>query len=176
MKYFAGMFFPSRFCTELGKNFPFGPSPSPSIVSVESAGFFTRYAFFHATFRPHHAPALTAAIASNTIANRNAAAPAPSPSHLRFPSHEIARKNTPTTHRATSSTGVAFLSLPARFPESLQPPASSIQIGSQTSARASSSQNTAPAKTSAPIPRPNGKAAPPNTSASPQGIRTNKWK
>src|SRR6266853_3798851 len=100
MKYFAGIFFPSRVCTELGKNLPPGPSPSPSIVSVESAGFFTRYAFFHARLRAPHAPPLNTAIATNTAANRSAAAPDPSPSHFRDPSHDHARKNTPATHNA----------------------------------------------------------------------------
>src|SRR5258707_15835560 len=102
MKYFAGIFFPSRVCTELGKNFPPGPSPSPSIVSVESAGFFTRYEFFHATLRAHHAPPLNIAIATNTAANLSAAAPDPSPSHFRDPSHDHARKNTPATPNATT--------------------------------------------------------------------------
>src|SRR6202008_3902856 len=100
MKCFAGIFFPSRVCTELGKNFPFGPSPSPSIVSVESAGFFTRYTFFHATLRAHQAPPPNTAITNNTTANRSAAAPDPSPSHFRDPSHDHARKNAPATLNA----------------------------------------------------------------------------
>src|SRR5579859_6272101 len=100
MKYFAGIFLPSRVCAELGKNFPLGPSPSPSIVSVDSDGFFTRYAFFHAVFRAHHAPALTNPITTNTVANRSTAAPTPSPSHFREPSHDSTRKNTPATQSA----------------------------------------------------------------------------
>src|SRR5215813_3648090 len=100
MKYFAGILPPSRVCTELGKNFPPGPSPSPSIVSVESGGFFTRCAFFHAIFRAHHAPEPINPITANTDANRNAAAPAPSPNHFREPAHDSARKKTPATHNA----------------------------------------------------------------------------
>src|SRR5260221_10998503 len=53
MKYFAGIFLPSRVCTELGKNFPLGPSPSPSMVSVVNFGLATRLAFFQ-PFSPVH--------------------------------------------------------------------------------------------------------------------------
>src|SRR6266852_4076494 len=57
IKYFAGIFLPSRVCAELGKNFPLGPSPSPSMVSVGMYGLTTRLEFFHAMLRAHHEPA-----------------------------------------------------------------------------------------------------------------------
>src|SRR5258708_31393817 len=57
MKYFAGMFLPSLVCTELGKNLPLGPSPSPSMVSVGMRGFVTRLLFFQALLRVHQEPA-----------------------------------------------------------------------------------------------------------------------
>src|ERR1700722_7601232 len=100
MKYFAGIFLPSRVCTELGKNFPAGPSPSPSMVSAGMGGFTTRLLFFHATSRAHHEPAAIAVIKSASTAKLAAAPANPLPSQARPASHEVARNKTPAAQRA----------------------------------------------------------------------------
>src|SRR5262249_6665144 len=87
MKYLAGIFLPSRGCTELGKTLPFGPSPSPSMVSAGILGFTTRYAFLQATFRTHHEPDATAVMTKARTAKLMAAPANPWPNHLRRAIH-----------------------------------------------------------------------------------------
>src|SRR6185312_8094398 len=69
MKYLAGISLPSVVCAELGKNDPFGPSPSPSMVpgaisglliGVDEAQRFTR-----AKCAPHPISAATATNAAH---------------------------------------------------------------------------------------------------------------
>src|SRR5260370_39740772 len=94
IKYFAGMFLPSRVCAELGKNLPEGPSPSPSMVSVGIRGLTIRLLFFHAKLRVHQEPAAIPAIMRHRIA-RLAAAPAnPFPSQPRRTGHEAPTSKT----------------------------------------------------------------------------------
>src|SRR5260221_14565468 len=79
MKYFAGIFLPSRVCTELGKNFPLGPSPSPSMVSVVNFGLAPRLAFFQAISRVHQEPAAIPESSKAKIAKLAAAPTNPVP-------------------------------------------------------------------------------------------------
>ena len=48
---FRGNFLPSLVCAELGKNFPCGPSPSPSMDSVGMRGLLTRISDFSRQLR-----------------------------------------------------------------------------------------------------------------------------
>src|SRR6266403_3555833 len=100
MKYFAGIFLPSRVCAELGKNFPFGPSPSPSIVSVGICGLTTRLLFFQAMLRVHQEPAAIPDMAKANTAKLPTAPANPVPNHPRFESHDVPTSNTPTAQRA----------------------------------------------------------------------------
>src|SRR5260370_3264604 len=101
IKYFAGMFLPSRVCAELGKNLPEGPSPSPSMVSVGIRGLTTRLLFFHAKLRVHQEPAVIPAITRHQIPKLAAAPHKPFPIHPRPARHPTApRQNPPTPKRA----------------------------------------------------------------------------
>src|SRR5579863_7027269 len=95
MKYFAGIFLPSLVCTELGKNFPLGPSPSPSMVSVGICGLTTRLLFFHATLRVHQEPAATPVIKRASAAKLAAAPARPLPNQPRRASQEVPSNKTP---------------------------------------------------------------------------------
>src|ERR1700747_327255 len=95
MKYLAGMFLPSLVCTELGKNFPFGPSPSPSIVSVDICGLTTRLLFFHAILRVHQEPPAIPAVSRASTAKLAAAPANPLPSRPRRASQEVETSKTP---------------------------------------------------------------------------------
>src|SRR5438445_7099184 len=99
MKYFAGMFFPSLVCAELGKNLPEGPSPSPSIVSDGILGFVTRWPFFQAISLTHQEPAAKAASVKAKAAKLAAPAAKPLPNHPRLASHELPTNNTPTEQK-----------------------------------------------------------------------------
>src|SRR6266700_325845 len=90
IKYFAGMFLPSRVCAELGKNFPLGPSPSPSMVSVGICGLTTRLPFFHAMLRTHQEPAAIPLINSARTAKLATPPAKPLPSQPRLTTHEVA--------------------------------------------------------------------------------------
>src|SRR6266851_3072929 len=100
IKYFAGIFLPSRVCAELGKNFPLGPSPSPSMVSVGMYGLTTRLEFFHAMLRAHHEPAAIPLINSASTEKLAAAPAKPLPNHPRLTTHEVATNKTPTAQSA----------------------------------------------------------------------------
>src|SRR5258706_7478787 len=96
MKYFAGMFLPSLVCTELGKNLPLGPSPSPSMVSVGMRGFVTRLLFFQALLRVHQEPAAMP-VTTRASKAKLAAAPVKSlPSQAPRVSHDVPIKRKPT--------------------------------------------------------------------------------
>src|SRR6267142_4201025 len=95
MKYFAGIFLPSRVCTELGKNFPHGPSPSPSMVSVVNFGLAPRLAFFQAISRVHQEPAAIPESSKAKIAKLAAAPAKPLPNQPRRASHEVPISRTP---------------------------------------------------------------------------------
>src|SRR5882724_5032695 len=90
IKYFAGIFLPSRVCAELGKNFPFGPSPSPSIVSVGICGLTTRLLFFQAMLRVHQEPPAIPAVSRASTAKLAAGPASPLPSQPRRVSQEAA--------------------------------------------------------------------------------------
>src|SRR6267143_3400219 len=100
MKYLEGMLPPCLVCAELGKNFPWGPSPSPSIVSAGISGLEMRFAFFQATSRVHHVPAAMPAVSNVTAANPNPRRMKLSPSHPFEMSQDVARKSVPRTHIA----------------------------------------------------------------------------
>src|SRR5260370_726049 len=89
MKYFAGMFLPSLVCTELGKNLPLGPSPSPSMVSVGMRGFTTRLLFFQVMLRVHQELAAMPVIRKASTAKLAAAPVKPLPSQPRRVSHDV---------------------------------------------------------------------------------------
>src|SRR5580693_7001122 len=94
MKYCEGMFPPCLVCAELGKNFPCGPSPSPSMVSGGISGLEIRFAFefLQAASRVHQAPAEMAAVSSATAAKPNPRRTMPRPSHPLDISHDVATK------------------------------------------------------------------------------------
>src|ERR1700746_1800041 len=100
MKYFAGMFLPSLVCTELGKNFPLGPSPSPSIVSVDICGLTTRLPFFQGILRVHQEPPAIPAISTASTTKLVAAPANPLPSQPRRESQEVATSKTPAAQSA----------------------------------------------------------------------------
>src|SRR5258708_16309983 len=100
MKYWEGMLPPCLVCAELGKNFPGGPSPSPSMDSGGISGLEMRFAFFQATSRVHHVPAAMLAVSSVSAANPKPRRMTPSPSHSFEYSQEFARKSLPRTHSA----------------------------------------------------------------------------
>src|SRR5260370_2042331 len=100
IKYFAGIFLPSRVCAELGKNFPLGPSPSPSMVSVGMFGLTTRLEFFHTMLRAHHEPAAIPVISRVSTAKLVTAPAKPLPSQPRRVSQEVATSKTPAAQRA----------------------------------------------------------------------------
>src|SRR6201984_3443133 len=95
IKDFAGIFLPSRVCAELGKNLPFGPSPSPSIVSVGMCGFTTRLLFFQAMLRVHQEPAAIAKGRRASAAKLATAPVSPLPSQPCRVSQEVATTKTP---------------------------------------------------------------------------------
>src|SRR5215469_11430781 len=70
MKNLLGIFWPPYTCAELGKNAPFGPSPSPSIDAGGITGFSMRARFCQRVLRRYQAPALAAATTANTTATR----------------------------------------------------------------------------------------------------------
>src|ERR1700704_3648329 len=100
MKYFDGMFPPCLVWAELGKNFPLGPSPSPSMVSGGISGFAMRFALCHASSRVHQAPAAIPAVNSSSATNPNPRRAIPLPSHPRDASHDANMHNAPVMHIA----------------------------------------------------------------------------
>src|SRR5213082_3126569 len=99
MKYFAGMYPPSFVCAELGKNFPCGPSPSPSMDAAAVCGLLMRFVFRHNISRVHHVPAAIATVSKHNSANRATRCPGLEPSHPREASHEAAKNKTPATQK-----------------------------------------------------------------------------
>src|SRR5215831_8368912 len=70
MKNLLGIFWPPYTCAELGKNGPFGPSPSPSIDAGGIAGFSMRARFCQRALRRYQAPAPAPAMTANTTVTR----------------------------------------------------------------------------------------------------------
>src|SRR5271155_5703053 len=93
MKYWEGMLPPSLVCAELGKNFPLGPSPSPSMVSGGISGLEIRFALFQATSRVHQVPVAMTVVKSASAANPNPCRITPSPIHPFEASQGVARKS-----------------------------------------------------------------------------------
>src|SRR5260370_35455244 len=96
MKYFAGMQLLCLVCAELGKNFPCGPSPSPSMEAAGICGFTMRLAFLQAISRDHHAPAAIAVVASTRPANRKRRGVAVIPTQPSEATHAVATNMKPT--------------------------------------------------------------------------------
>src|SRR5216684_8157151 len=100
MKYLEGMLPLCLVCAELGKNFPCGPSPSPSMEAAGICGFTMRLAFLHGTSRDHQAPAEMTAVARTSPANRKTRCAAVVPSKPCEASHAVAANREPMTQRA----------------------------------------------------------------------------
>src|SRR6266446_1221267 len=99
MKYFAGMYPLCFVCAELGKNFPCGPSPSPSMEAAGICGLTMRLAFLHGTSRHHEAPAEIATVARTSPANRNTRCVVVVPNHPREANHAVATNREPMTQK-----------------------------------------------------------------------------
>src|ERR1700676_2959281 len=100
MKYCEGMLPPCLVCAELGKNLPWGPSPSPSMVCAGISGLEIRFAFFQATSRVHQAPAAITIVNITSAANPNPRPIKVRPSHPLEASHEVLNKSVPRTQSA----------------------------------------------------------------------------
>src|SRR5215469_1617839 len=70
MKNLLGIFWLPYTCAELGKNGPFGPSPSPSIDAGGIMGFSMRARFCQRALRRYQAPAPALAMTAHTTATR----------------------------------------------------------------------------------------------------------
>src|SRR5215469_12114553 len=107
MKYLPGISLPSAVCAELGKNGPFGPSPSWSMVSG-AAGFRITLRDCHARSRSHQAAPESRANTSKVIdprSNQEAGEVRVSDSRLRRARHEEVND---TTSRNTASSETAM--------------------------------------------------------------------